>query len=209
MAKWLVPPLKTVPIARLSAIDWGQKIEKEPVGPLESLGNIAIDRMLTKIREAGDSVVLMHGRSKFRRTTATEIEGIDEETPEVLWLYMVQLYEPESTMASLLTLRNKASQVVLKYTAEQIDLIERLTKKQSNSKIWFRFRTGRITASVFKRVCRTSISNPSISLINQICNPQNCYFYSPQTEYGKQTEKIALTCYTIHGTCRNCIPISK
>lgn len=129
-----------IPIARLSAIDWGQSVKKESVVPLQSFDNHAIDRMLTKINEAGDSVVLMHGRSKFLHVTdSSNSSEIDEETPEVIWLYLVQLYEPAMTMASLSTLRNKASNVVFQYSDEHIALIERLSKKQSKSKFCFRF----------------------------------------------------------------------
>lgn len=54
---------------------------------------------------------------------------------------------------------------------EQADLIFSQTVGQSSSDLWFQYRTGRVTASKFKSVCRTRLSNPSISLLKSICYP--------------------------------------
>ena len=43
--------------------------------------------------------------------------------------------------------------------------VEESTRDQYNSKLWFKFRSGRITASKMKSVCRTDAANPSQSLI--------------------------------------------
>ena len=63
-------------------------------------------------------------------------------------------------------------------TEKQSKNVESITKKQSKSKQWFRFRTGRITASVMKDVCRTSVDKPAQSLIKKICYPLKSQFKS-------------------------------
>ena len=58
-------------------------------------------------------------------------------------------------------------------TAEQQSNVEVATRKQHLSKNWFHFRTGRITASKIYRVYHTTVTNPSISLIKEICYPES------------------------------------
>lgn len=81
------------------------------------------------------------------------------------------------------------------YTDQQVQMVENITKKQSNCKEWHRFRTGRITASVFKTVCRTSILSPAMSLIKRICYPEYNKFSCAAINYGKDNEAIARKYY--------------
>lgn len=69
------------------------------------------------------------------------------------------------------------------------------TKDQAKSTKWFTFRTGRITASNAKAVCRTSIPNPSMSLLNKISSPEHTQFWAPQTAWGKEHEETARQAY--------------
>lgn len=46
---------------------------------------------------------------------------------------------------------------------DQMEAVERETRGQSSSRLWFRMRCGRITASKFKSVCNTDPANPSLS----------------------------------------------
>ena len=57
-------------------------------------------------------------------------------------------------------------------TQKQIDTVERETRKQSKSKIWYRQRAGRRTASKLTQIVRTNHENPSKSLIKSICYPE-------------------------------------
>ena len=52
--------------------------------------------------------------------------------------------------------------VSLNITQEMADSVEDATRNQSRSKLWFKYRAGRITASRMKSVCRTDTeSQPS------------------------------------------------
>ena len=56
-------------------------------------------------------------------------------------------------------------------TNEQAQCLEEKTREQSKSKLWHRYRAGRITASKIKQVARCDPLNPSISLVRSICYP--------------------------------------
>jgi nucleoside 2-deoxyribosyltransferase len=66
-------------------------------------------------------------------------------------------------------------------TPSHITTVERETRKQSGSKIWFRQRAGRITASRVKQVLGTKCDNPSKSLIKSICYPEAYQFSTAAT----------------------------
>ena len=63
------------------------------------------------------------------------------------------------------------------------------------SKNWFHFRTGTITASNIYRACHSTVTNPSISLIKEMCYPKGYKFKSQGTEWGCDHESISLKNY--------------
>ncbi len=77
----------------------------------------------------------------------------------------------------------------LTVTREESQNLEQATVKQAECKQWHQFRTGRVTASRLKAVCKTSLTKPSLSLINQICYPQLTKFTSAATKWGCQHEQ--------------------
>lgn len=99
---------------------------------------------------------------------------------KVIRLYLASLYQPI------------AEKFQLRYTQDEIDLIERKTRQQSSSLLWYRFRAGRVTGSVFKFVCRTSVATPAMGTIEKICFPERNIFESKATAYGKRNESVAL-----------------
>lgn len=70
------------------------------------------------------------------------------------------------------------------------------TQEQAKSGKWFAVRAGCVTASNAKQVCRTSLTNPSRSLLRKICYPEDGQFWSPQTAWGKEHEEKAMQGYT-------------
>lgn len=74
---------------------------------------------------------------------------------------------------------------------EQLSKITQLTVLQSASKHWSAFRTGRITASILKDVCRTSVAKPSLSLIRKICYAEKNSVQTLPMRYGRDKEHIA------------------
>ena len=73
--------------------------------------------------------------------------------------------------------------------------IETATRSKVKYKLWYKYRSGRVTASRMKVVCSTAIENPSRSLIKSICYPDVCSFSSKQTDWGTKKEKCARELY--------------
>ena len=69
--------------------------------------------------------------------------------------------------------------------------VQEETVSQFQSKLWFRYQAGRITASRMKAVCRTDYTLPSQSLIRSICYPDQFRFKSKATTWGRTHEKAA------------------
>ena len=68
-------------------------------------------------------------------------------------------------------------------TPQQIIMVEQETRKQSKSKLWYKQRAGRITASKLKDITRTNPENPSKPLIKSICYPESYRFSNAATRY--------------------------
>ena len=64
---------------------------------------------------------------------------------------------------------NECQKLTLEVTAKQVAALKAETREQSNSKLWFTHRAGRITASILKSAVRTNQEKSSKSLIKSIC----------------------------------------
>ena len=89
-------------------------------------------------------------------------------------------------------LLDKSKQVEISVTEKQAKAVEMATREQSGSKVWFRFRAGRITASKMKPVCATNPDNLAQSLIKAIVYPESNKFKTNATQWGCDHEKTAL-----------------
>ena len=81
--------------------------------------------------------------------------------------------------------------ISININANEIELVEQKTREQTKSELWFKARSGVITASNFRACCHTNIAEPSKSLIMKICYPSKNRFSSEATDYGSKNEKIA------------------
>ena len=72
----------------------------------------------------------------------------------------------------------------------EVQLIEKKTREQPKSELWYRARSGVITASNFRACCHTDIAEPSKSLITKICYPSNSRFSTEATDYGSKHKKV-------------------
>ena len=88
------------------------------------------------------------------------------------------LYKPEYLNLSYDLLLRECEKVFdsLAVTIEQAVDLEKETRKQSMSRLWFHYRVGRITASKFKSAACTDPAQPSQSLIKAICYPESMKF---------------------------------
>ena len=107
------------------------------------------------------------------------------------------LYDSEADLADQATVDNKCNNIFLSYavTDEQTRNLERDTRHQSASKLWFSHRAGRITSSVFKQCVSTNIEKPSVSLLRKVCYPLSQTFHATATKWGCDHEKDAIKVY--------------
>lgn len=161
-----------------------------------------IDEILQEIHNADQASAIMTIRKPysdaFRRNRA-EIEMAVQNQPdadaELLQLYMVRFYNKEYEEKTLDELQEIGKTINMSISEANVELIEKSTRKQSQSKQWYRLRAGRVTASVFFNVCRTSLKKPSASLIERICWPEKFIFSLKPTNYGKKYEPLARSDY--------------
>ena len=107
------------------------------------------------------------------------------------------LYNPEYTNLSHTELASKCGEILQNITVNQEEStnVEELTRNQSSSTKWYKYKEGRLTASNFYDICHTSIQRPSVSLIKRIMQ----YVPSidtPSIKWGKSKEESALKAYT-------------
>ena len=106
-------------------------------------------------------------------------------------LLKLHVYQPKFLQYDYLQLLAEAQTVSLVVTDDNVSSVEQATKGQSTAKIWFKYRSGRITASKMKRMCQTNHSSPSHWLIKETCYPEVFQFTTVATEWGIRHEKAA------------------
>ena len=91
----------------------------------------------------------------------------------------------------------KSKELIFTVSVCQQAAVESATRKQSASRVWFRFRTGHITASKMHSVLHRNSDMTSVSLIKSICYPESYRFSVEATKWGCQHEKLALDAYRV------------
>ena len=108
---------------------------------------------------------------------------------------LADLDDPSNLGLSYYELLKLSSETNVTITSEQCKAVEMRTRDQGNSRLWFRMRARRITASKFKFVCHTDPASPSLSLIMSICHPDTVRFKTAATSWGCEHETSALEQY--------------
>lgn len=106
-------------------------------------------------------------------------------------LCLTTLYKASYLSKNNSELLTISKEVKIEVTKDEIDQAEIVTRSQVKSRLWQKMRAGRITASCFKAVCHTDLSNPSKSLIMSICHPELSRFKTASTQYGCEHEATA------------------
>ena len=81
----------------------------------------------------------------------------------------------------------------LQITPEEARDIERNTREQSLSPLWYAVRKHRITASLFGSVLSRKTDTPPDCLVLRVIQPKN--FSTPATRYGRECEELAVKEY--------------
>lgn len=75
-------------------------------------------------------------------------------------------------------------------TESDVEVVEKLTRKQRDCNFWKWVRTGSVTASCLKEVVNTSneYPPPKLTLLKKICHPYMNTFDTPALSYGRKNE---------------------
>ena len=111
---------------------------------------------------------------------------------------LTELRDEKLITANFGELLVKCNEINLEVSAEQAKEVESATRDQAKSKVWYRFRAGRITASKVKTVCKTNMASPAQSLIKSICYPESSKFSTEATRWGCDHEKAAVNQFVEH-----------
>ena len=78
-------------------------------------------------------------------------------------IVLTELRDDSAMHMDYCELLQKCQEIEINVTAGQAEAVELATREQASSKLWFRFRSGRITASKMKTACRTDPTLPALS----------------------------------------------
>lgn len=108
---------------------------------------------------------------------------------------LTNIYKEEYATLTRKDLVDIGNKLDFTLTEENCSIIESITRTQSESKDWFLYRIGRITASKAKSVCCVKSFESNKSLIKSICYTFNNDFKNIATEWGKKHESSGKKLY--------------
>ena len=118
-------------------------------------------------------------------------EYVPKSSGDILPKPLKSLHQPSYLQLEYNELLNICETVSIQVTDEMAEALEKETRLQSKSNLWYKHRAGRVTSSCMKAVCHTNVANPAQSLVKSICYPQELAFSSKQTDWGQKHEKVA------------------
>lgn len=183
-AAWPVPSQSGIQTTVVGLMDWGKKIDDKTCSTVPPMSQDDIVAMLEEIQNSNCQAALMRIVKPFSLQISKE---------NITLPVVFNIYEKKNEKKPLEELISLGRSIAIEVGPEMAAEIEIRTQEQTKCEEWYRQRTGRITASIFKNVCTTSIENPSISLIKMLCYPQR--ISTPAMKWGIEHEKIAIQSY--------------
>ena len=191
---WFPPCLKKVEFVKLSSIDFSDPrkglSKNKVVGPKQAIRRKFLryenqkQQFYTKLHQAGMDCAILGITSGFCERFIPSVAEIRA----ALFNFYHEKYE-QLFCYELIDDRVK-EYMKININTNEVQLIEKKTREQSKSELWYRARSGVITASNFRACCHTDIAEPSKSLIMKICYPSKSRFSTEATDYGSKHEKM-------------------
>ncbi|XP_021707301.1 uncharacterized protein LOC110678579 [Aedes aegypti] len=176
-------------------VDYGKKIKRYYDTNINKSRTDFLN-LLETIKQDGNNAAVFG--SHCDNVNFTCIQCCENDYPDEIFLNKSILlqnnFNPALEGKSLDVLISIGKTLPLKLNPNEISLVEKLTRKQHESKLWHWARTGRITASVLKEVVYSSnqVPPPKRSLLKRICHPyKEKAINTPAVAYGKQYESVA------------------
>ena len=105
------------------------------------------------------------------------------------------IFDPQCLRLKYHDLLKVCESLQITVSQSMAEAVEAQTQSQHKSKLWFKYRAGRVTTSRMKSVCHTNLANPPQSLIKTICYPEAFCITSKQTDWGCKHEQTARDLY--------------
>ena len=200
--QWIAPSLQPVQYARICEMDFAapsSKRTKPAAASVEVTTQLPTYTVPTtsEVNEFFSGLASTQSKPGILSIVPGFCERYVPTRPAGFPAYITDLYDEAMLDASLDVLLNRCDDVLkgMGVTAAESAAVEKATRDQSKSKLWFRFRAGRVTASKFRDAAHTPPANPSSSLIRAICYPDAYQFSSAATTWGLEHEQTARDCY--------------
>lgn len=206
-AYWLPASMKGVSYAKIEDIDFtSAKMKKRNldsqfsdtpatqrgIGILKTVEKPSpsdVTEFLRQLSQTGAKSAILSVTNSFQDPFLPTIQ--EQRFPKLL----TELLNQDLLTAQFAEILTYCENLKIEVTPEEASAVEKATRKQSESRIWHRFRSGRITASRMYAACHSSPAAPSESLIRAICNPELVRFTSAATSWGCSHEKEAREVY--------------
>ena len=106
---------------------------------------------------------------------------------------LTSLYDPKHTQCTSheLVKLSEAVQETINYTLDEISFVEKCTRGQSCSTLWFDYRIGRITASMFGQIAKCTERVFPMSLVKSIMQYTSVNPNIPSLKWGCLNEVSA------------------
>ena len=147
--------------------------------------NLEVNEFLKKVHETGTKSVILSLVAPYSDNFVPASSNVSLPRP------LTELCNKTAMEMDEYELRLFCKTINVSITGEQAAMVEEITRGQAESKLWYKYRAGLITASKMKMACNTDINNPSVSLIKSICYPFSSKFTSQATSWGITHEATA------------------
>ncbi|XP_050505806.1 uncharacterized protein LOC126884063 [Diabrotica virgifera virgifera] len=184
---WPVPTQSGTHPIEAASLDWGKVIEEKNYKEIPPMDDSEMLDLLQELQNSNCDAVLMRHVEPF----ASQLSDENNEKVSIPVLFNVyhKKYE-KMPLDDLIQLGMKCKMEVTQNIRREI---EDKTQDQRKCAEWYRQRTGRVTASIFKDVCRTNVEKPSLSLIKSICYPRK--ISTRAIRWGINHEQLAIDAY--------------
>ncbi|XP_077862804.1 uncharacterized protein LOC144344897, partial [Saccoglossus kowalevskii] len=198
-AYWLLPSnVQQVPYQPVCEIDFtSAKFKKKMLDNSIDASNSSLLATPTADKKQGIGLELTETKSAVLSVVEPfNSKYIPKAAQETFPKPLTSLKREDLCLAQYDQLVRECASINLTISEEDVKVIEENTRGQADSKLWFRYRAGRITASTMKTACHTNIDKPSASLIKSICYPDSVKFSTTATKWGCDHEKAAREDYS-------------
>ena len=200
---WLPPTFRTVKFAEISSIDFStpKHRRKLSASDLHKGKKVKLDIPPPTEDELKEHYSRLT-KTKGRPVLLSLVPGLNDSfipkyVSGILPKPLTHLYDEDALSLPFPDLLKKCEQIYdeVSVSVEQAKMVEQETRKQSNSKIWYDQRSGRVTSSRLHGILHMRQSKSSVSLVKAICYPGAAKFFSKACAYGCQHEDEARSIY--------------